>query len=379
MKKRLSFGAAFWMVLLSICLAACGGNSVRGTRQECSPQAESEASQADPPEAEESSLSEEMTEPRKDTEDLVVATAALSDDVRGLPADTAAASSAAQPSAAAEAEESSKAAASSSEAAPAGPTAAISLSETAAGSAAAESTLQAAASSAAAASPSKAAPSAAPPSGTVPAKPPAPVPTSKAAPESSSVSAPAKPPAPPSPCRHHYRSTVIREADCAYPGLRVYSCTECGKQYEESIPATGIHHWRALTKTVHHDARTYVVHHEAQSHTEWIVDEEAWEEPVTELHSFCNGCGEDLTVLLKTGQIEDYSDHALQHVEKGEMAPGYHMEEVVIELIYHEEIGHEETVIDVPAWDETVILEPAWDETQVCGHVCTVCGKITEE
>ena len=55
------------------------------------------------------------------------------------------------------------------------------------------------------------------------------------------------------------------------------------------------------------------------------------------------------------------------------------MEEVVIRVIYHEEIGHEETVIDVPAWDETVIDEPAWDETQVCGHECTVCGKITEE
>ena len=382
-KKRLGFMTALWMALLSLCLAACGRNSVRRTRQENSPQAECEASQADHMEAEESCLSGELTEPPKDTADLSVDTM--------------------DPS---EASRQTERALSRAETLPPGEETRLSQADSAAVNAdpsahmadtVTEASLPASgaqpAASAPAPPPSAAAPagpsSPAPPAETAAAKPPAPVPTSKAAPESSSVSAPAKPqipapttppPAPsPSACRHRYRSTVIREAGCAYPGLRVYSCAECGKQYEESIPATGLHNWRELTKTIHHEARTHIVHHEAQSHTEWIVDEEAWEEPVTELHSFCNGCGEDLTVLLKTGQIEDYSDHAMQHVERGEMAPGYHMEEVVIRVIYHEEIGHEETVIDVPAWDETVIDEPAWDETQVCGHECTVCGKITEE
>ena len=65
-KKRLGFMTALWMALLSLCLAACGRNSVRRTRQENSPQAECEESQADHMEAEESCLSGEMTEPLKD-------------------------------------------------------------------------------------------------------------------------------------------------------------------------------------------------------------------------------------------------------------------------------------------------------------------------
>ena len=121
-----------------------------------------------------------------------------------------------------------------------------------------------------------------------------------------------------------------------------------------------------------------MVHHDELYHTEWIVDQEAWDEYITEIHSFCNGCGEDLTLLLREEQILDYSDHALQHDQSGEPAYGYHMEEVILETIRHEETGHEETVIDAPAWDETLIDVPAWDETVIIGRKCTICGKYTE-
>ena len=139
-----------------------------------------------------------------------------------------------------------------------------------------------------------------------------------------------------------------------------------------------MHRFIPLTETVHHDPVTHQVHHDEVSHTEWIADEEAWDEYVTEMHSFCSGCRADLTLLLRQGQIEDYSDHALEHSEKGEPAYGYRMEEVVVETIHHEAVGHEENVIDTPAWDETVIDVPAWDETVIRGYRCAVCGKDKE-
>ena len=108
------------------------------------------------------------------------------------------------------------------------------------------------------------------------------------------------------------------------------------------------------------------------------MDQEAWEEYITETHSFCSGCGADLTLLLRQGLIEDYSDHALEHEGKGEPAYGYHMEEVVTETICHEETGHYETVIDEPARDETVVDIPARDETVITAYQCIFCGKIRE-
>ena len=145
-------------------------------------------------------------------------------------------------------------------------------------------------------------------------------------------------------------------------------------------------HHDAITRTIHHDAETHIVHHDAVTHQQWVTDQPAYDENVTEAHSFCNGpnCHADLTVMLKNGEIDSYAQHAMEHYNNGEPAYGYHTEQVVIRVIHHDEVGHYETVVDTPAWDETVIDKPAWDEVIVekeawdetvhdC-YKCSVCG-----
>lgn len=53
--------------------------------------------------------------------------------------------------------------------------------------------------------------------------------------------------------------------------------------------------------TVHHDAEYRTEHHEAETHLEWIVDQAAWDETVTDIEAYdetvvtgyiCTGCGE---------------------------------------------------------------------------------------
>lgn len=42
--------------------------------------------------------------------------------------------------------------------------------------------------------------------------------------------------------KHSYTSSVTREPSCTVPGSRLYTCSECGNSYTESIPAPG-HTW----------------------------------------------------------------------------------------------------------------------------------------
>ena len=81
---------------------------------------------------------------------------------------------------------------------------------------------------------------------------------------------------------------------------------------------------------------------------QWIVDQAAWTETVnrpiytTKVIDVCNNCGADVT--------ENPAAHAKEHALKGE--PGGHHTEVVqvqtgteTEYIYHEEVGHWESVL----------------------------------
>ena len=214
----------------------------------------------------------------------------------------------------------------------------------------------------------------------------APAPTTTAAPQPTTTAAPTQPAH-----THNYKGAVTKAATCGAAGVMTYTCS-CGKNYTEAIPATGNHNWVEQTKTVHHDAQTHIVHHDAVthivhhdevSHQEWVVDRPAYDENVTEAHSFCNGCGKDLTVLeWETGTTP--AEHSLWHIEQDGIGYGWHTEQVVIDVIHHEEVGHYKTVVDQPAWDETVVDQPAWDETVIdkeaweetvhdC-YKCSVCG-----
>ena len=214
----------------------------------------------------------------------------------------------------------------------------------------------------------------------------APAPTTTVAPQPTTTVAPTQPAH-----THNYKGTVTKAATCGAAGVMTYTCS-CGKSYTEAIPATGNHNWIEQFKTVHHDeqthivhhdAVTHIVHHDAVSHQEWVVDRPAYDENVTEAHSFCNGCGKDLTVLeWETGTTP--AEHSLWHIEHDGIGYGWHTEQVVIDVIHHEEVGRYKTVVDQPAWDETIVDQPAWDETVVdkeawdeivhdC-YKCSVCG-----
>lgn len=129
------------------------------------------------------------------------------------------------------------------------------------------------------------------------------------------------------------------------------------------------HSWKAVTKTVHHDAETKVVHHDAQTKVETVtvVDKPAWDEPVYEGHVVCVKCNRD----FGSGEngVEKWAEHT------GGCNGRYTIQNVQTGTKHHDAVTHQEqkTVVVKPAWDETVIIKEAWDETVTTGYKCS-CG-----
>lgn len=97
------------------------------------------------------------------------------------------------------------------------------------------------------------------------------------------------------------------------------------------------------------------VYHEEVGHSEqvWVVDAQAWDEPVYEGHYICNKCGTDL------GR-GDPTAHSAQ------CKSGYHVEMVQVGTTHHDEVGHYES-----KW---VVDSQAWTETVPNGYSCSGCG-----
>ena len=145
-----------------------------------------------------------------------------------------------------------------------------------------------------------------------------------------------------------------------------------------------VHH-PAETRTVYHPAVTHTVHHPEEGHHEdvLVVISEAWDEPVYELHPFCNVCGLDLAIEKREGRIEVTSQHA-DDVHDG-MA-GWYDAPVQVGTIHHEAVtdtrqiwvvdraAWDETVVDQAAWTETVTVKEAWEESVTTGYKCS-CGE----
>lgn len=94
---------------------------------------------------------------------------------------------------------------------------------------------------------------------------------------------------------------------------------------------------------------TSVVHHEAQGHNETQVVQAAWDEPIYENRSICNGCGKDIT-------------NNIEHIF--ECDPGsYSNKNVQVGTKHHDAVTKQVWVVDKAAWDETVTT----------GHKCS-CG-----
>lgn len=110
-----------------------------------------------------------------------------------------------------------------------------------------------------------------------------------------------------------------------------------------------------------------VVHHDAEYKTEYVVDQEAYDEqkPIYkyESHNFCWDC--DLDLHGMDSKVLD--DHLTEHLLNGGVG-GYRSKTVKVlsgyETIHHDEVGH----------NEQVLVKEAYDETISKGFKCSRCG-----
>lgn len=136
---------------------------------------------------------------------------------------------------------------------------------------------------------------------------------------------------------------------------------------------THVHSWEAVYTTVHHDAVT----HEEQR---WVVDKEAWEEPVKTCHYICHHCKDGTCKRCATLGItqyefdtfEEFDEHrwACLDPEDGSASGSCFSSssiEVVDHYIHHDAVGHYETVI--------ITDSEAYDEQVITGYKCP-CGAV---
>ena len=132
-----------------------------------------------------------------------------------------------------------------------------------------------------------------------------------------------------------------------YVQVRTYK-TVSGKKYysswstAKSVTVKGHSHlWTEIYETIQH---------EATGHYETRVLEEAWDEPVKEWRTICNGCGADIT---------GNADHIFW------CSPGsYHIAYIQVDTIHHDAVTGEVWVVDTVAWEEKILI----------GHKCMGCG-----
>lgn len=114
-------------------------------------------------------------------------------------------------------------------------------------------------------------------------------------------------------------------------------------------------HHEAVYEVIHHEAEYEMVHHDAVEEERYVVDKAAWDEDVYEEVEVCADCG-------FTSKDGDILEHMLAGMENGTCSGSYYTENVVVDTIHHDEVGHTETVIVEEAWDEEVCTKEAYDE-----------------
>lgn len=95
--------------------------------------------------------------------------------------------------------------------------------------------------------------------------------------------------------------------------------------------------------------QTQTVNHEATGHYETRVVQEAWDEPVYEARSICNGCGADITDNIEHIDFCDPGSYSNQYIQTG--------------TTHHEAVTEQVWVEDTAAWTETITV----------GYTCS-CG-----
>ena len=128
------------------------------------------------------------------------------------------------------------------------------------------------------------------------------------------------------------------------------------------------HSWEAVYTTVHHDA---VTHEEPR----WVVDKEAWEEPVKTCHYICRHCKDGTCkrcaalgiTQYEYNTIGEFKNHQYPCLDEGGSCFSSSSIEVIDHYIHHDAEGHYETV--------TVTDSEAYDEQVVTGYKCS-CGAV---
>ena len=109
------------------------------------------------------------------------------------------------------------------------------------------------------------------------------------------------------------------------------------------------HTWVAKYETVHHDA-VY------EDYTIPAYDEDVW----AGHHSFCNGCGLDLTITYGTAACAEAGTHL------SNCNSGYHTADIYETVHHDEESG-------------TKLVKEAYDEEKYVDDVCSGCGMTYDE
>ena len=135
---------------------------------------------------------------------------------------------------------------------------------------------------------------------------------------------------------------------------------------KEESESTHIHDWVEQTKTVHHDETGH--YEEVRTGTRTVVDEEAYDEPVYEMKCVCSACGYEADSVDEIGgHLDSHYDPGLGYIDAS-----YSVQEVVTDIIHHEEVSHEEPVYE----QQWVVDSEAWDETVITGYRCSTCGAV---
>lgn len=146
------------------------------------------------------------------------------------------------------------------------------------------------------------------------------------------------------------------------------SSSSSGSSSQTPLAPAHEHSWEAVYTTVHHDAVT----HEEQR---WVVDKEAWEEPVKTCHYICKNCKNGnckrCTALGITqyeyNSSEELDQHQYPCQDEGGGCNYSSSIEVIDHCIHHDAVGHYETVI--------ITDSEAYDEQVITGYKCP-CGAV---
>ena len=111
--------------------------------------------------------------------------------------------------------------------------------------------------------------------------------------------------------------------------------------YEEVVITPG---WTENKYVVDKPAWTETVEHPEEGHYEEVVVQEAWDEEVTRIGTFCHNCG------FEIHSIDEWIAHS--KASNGQcMSYG---DKEVTEIIHHEAVVEQQWKVDKPAWTETV-------------------------